>query len=215
MARIKQQIPKIECDYRVKLYEDGKYHWKYDLHMLKNPSVLFDVYKALGMTLLITGFIIFLIQACSTGFHLEDVGFVLKIMGIMVAIFFVLGILGYLLYAALSGWVYTVNFIMDEKGVVHQQSPRSEKVGRRIGCLTVLVGLFARKPGVMGTGMLAASNTSMSSDFSSVRKVKARRWMNTIMVNEPFAKNRVYACDEDFDFVYQYISSRCPKAKIS
>lgn len=215
MARIKQQIPKIECDYRVKLYEDGKYHWKYDLHMLKNPSVLFDVYKALGMTLLITGFIIFLIQACSTGFHLEDVGFVLKILGIMVAIFFVLGILGYLLYAALSGWVYTVNFIMDEKGVVHQQSPRSEKVGRRIGCLTVLVGLFARKPGVVGTGMLAASNTSMSSDFSSVRKVKARRWMNTIMVNEPFAKNRVYACDEDFDFVYQYISSRCPKAKIS
>lgn len=215
MARVKKQIPKIESDYRVRLYGDGKYHWKYDLNLLKNPSVLIDVYKALGMTILITGFIIFLIQACSSGFHLKDMGFVLKIIGLMAAIFLVLGILGYLLYAALSGWVYTVNFIMDEKGVVHQQSPRSEKVGRRIGCLTVLVGLFARKPGVVGTGMLAASNTSMSSDFSSVRKVKARRWMNTIMVNEPFAKNRVYACDEDFDFVYQYISSRCPKAKIS
>ncbi len=215
MARVKKQIPKIESDYRVRLYGDGKYHWKYDLNLLKNPSVLIDVYKALGMTILITGFILFLIQACSSGFHLEEMGFVLKITGLMAAIFLVLSILGYLLYAALSGWIYTVEFIMDEKGVLHQQSPRSEKVAKRIGCLTVLVGIFARKPGVVGTGMVAANHTSMLSDFSSVKKVKAKRRMNTIMVNEPFAKNRVYACNEDFDFVYQYICSHCPKAKIS
>ena len=126
-----------------------------------------------------------------------------------------LGLLGYLLYAAISGWVYTVHFIMDEKGVEHEQAPRTQKIAKRIGILTVLVGLFARKPGVMGSGMLASSRTSMSTDFNIVKKVKAKRWMNTIMVNEPFCKNRVYVSDADFDFVYDYISSRCPKAKIS
>ena len=213
MARVKKQIPKIESDYRVRLYGDGKYHWKYDLNLLNNPSVLIDVYKALGMTILITGFILFLIQACSSGFHLKDMGIVLKITGLMAAIFLVLGILGYLLYAALSGWIYTVEFIMDEKGVEHQQAPRSQKVAKKISMLTVLVGLFARKPGVVGSGMLA-SRTSMITEFYLVKKVKAKRWMNTIMVNETFEKNRVYVSDADFDFVYDYISSHCPKAKI-
>ena len=43
----------IAYDYRVRLYEDGKYHWKYDLHLLKNPAVLMDVYWVLGVTMII------------------------------------------------------------------------------------------------------------------------------------------------------------------
>jgi exonuclease SbcD len=101
---------------------------------------------------------------------------------------------------------------MDENGFVHEQAPRSQKVAERIGCLAALVGIFARRPGVTGSGMIAASRTSMSSHFSNVKKVKALRRMNTIMVNEPFGKNRVYVNDEDFDFVYDFIIKRCPKA---
>ena len=206
--------PEIKYDYRVRLYEDGKYHWMYDLNLLKNPSVLIDVYKMLGMTLLITAFILFMIQACAEGLHFEEMGFALKITGVMAAIFLVLGLLGYLLYAVVAGGEYTVHFTMDENGFVREQAPRSKKVAERIGCLAALVGIFARKPGVAGSGMIAASRTSMSSEFSRVKKVKALRWMNTIMVNAPFNKNRVYVCDEDFDFVYDFISKRCPKAKI-
>ena len=210
----KRSMPAIQCDYGVKLYEDGKYHWRYDVNLLKNPSVLIDVYKMLGMTVLITGIIIFLIQACAEGINAKDMMFALKITGLMAAIMFVLGILGYLLYAAMSGWAYSVEFTMDENGVEHKQSPRSEKVARRVGFLTVLAGIFAKRPGVVGSGMIAGSNTSMSSDFSNVRKVKALRRMNTIMVNEPFGKNRVYASDDDFEFVYDFISKHCPRAKI-
>ena len=205
---------KIECDYQVRLYEDGKYHWLYDLNMLKNPSVLIDVYKMLGMTILILAVILFTIFSCSDGLKIESLALVLKITGLMAGIFFVLGILGYLLYAAVSGWVYTVHFIMDENGVEHQQAPKSEKVAKRISTLTKLAGLLSGKPGVVGSGMLA-SRTSMVTEFASVRKVKAKRWMNTIMVNETFEKNRVYVSDQEFDFVYDYISSHCPKAKIS
>ena len=210
-----KQLPEINCDYRVKLYEDGKYHWMYDLHLLKNPSVLFDLLKALGLSVVIVAILFFVIQTCSNGIHLEEIMFVLKVTGILAGIMLVLGLFGYFIYAAMSGWAYSVHFIMDEKGVIQEQAPRAQKVSERVGCLTVLVGLLTRKPGVMGTGMIAASRTSMHSDFSSVRKVKAMRWMNTIKVNERFSKNRVYACNDDFDFVYNYINSRCPKAKVS
>lgn len=206
--------PTIDCDYRVKLYEDGKYHWMYDLNMLKNPVVLIDVFKVLGISLGIVAFIIVMIQACENGMRAEDMLFALKLIGIMTAVMLVLGILGYLIYAAMSGWVYSAHFTMDEQGVVHEQSARADKVAERIGCLTIFVALLARKPGVAGSGMLAASRTTMSSKFPSVKTVKAIRRMNTIKVNERFEKNRVYVCDEDFDFVYDYIASRCLNAKI-
>lgn len=207
--------PSIKYDDHVKLYEDGKYHWTYDLNLLKNPSVLIDVFKALGVTLVIVAVLFFVLQACSNGLHLEEMLFVLKIMGIMTGVMLVLGLLGYFIYAAMSGWTYSVLFTMDENGVIQEQAPRAQKVAERVGCLTVLVGLLARKPGVMGTGMISASRTSVSSEFSRVRKVKAMRWMNTIKVNERFGKNRVYANNDDFDFVYNYISTRCPNAKVS
>ena len=209
----KKRKPRIKYNYRVQLYEDGKYHWLYDLHMLKNPAVLFDLYWVLGITIGIFLILMLMIQACSGNFSPEDFGITFKITGVTAGIMFVLGILGYLLYAAVSGWIYTAHFILDEKGVEHIQSPRSQKVAKRIGVLTVLAGLFARRPGVVGTGMIAASNTSMGSDFLHVKKVKAIRWMDTIKVNETFSKNRVYVNKEDFDFVYDFIKAHCPNAK--
>ena len=136
----RKRKPRIKCDYSVKLYEDGKYHWLYDLHMLKNPAVLFDLFWALGVSTAITVFIIFCIQACSNGINADDLMIVLKIAGILIGIMLVLGVLGYLLYAALSGWIYSVHFIMDENGVEHKAAPRSKKLAKRIGFLTVLVG---------------------------------------------------------------------------
>jgi hypothetical protein len=103
---------------------------------------------------------------------------------------------------------------MDEKGVEHKSAPRSKKIAKRIGFFTAMAGLMAKRPGVVGAGMMAAGNSSMSSDFLFVRKVIALRKMNTIQVNERLSKNRVYVSDEDFDFVFDYISSRCPNAKI-
>lgn len=209
----RKRQPTIHCDYSVRLYEDGKYHWMYDLNMLKNPSVLIEVYWVLGVTVAIFAIIMLAIQTCSDGLDPQGFGFVLEITGITAAILLVLGLLGYLVYAAVAGWTYSVHFIMDEKGVEHRQAPRSAKVAKRIGALTTLSGLAAGKPGVMGAGMIAANRTSMSSDFSVVKKVKAVRWMDTIQVNEPFGRNRVYVNKDDFDFVYTFILSHCPKAQ--
>jgi hypothetical protein len=39
-----------QADSRVTFYPDGKYRWVDEVPMLKNPSILFDVYKVLGIS---------------------------------------------------------------------------------------------------------------------------------------------------------------------
>ncbi len=208
----KQAKASVVYDNRVKMYQDGKYHWIHEVNLYKNPTVLIDVYKVLGLTMVIFWVFITCIQACADGISIETITFPLQITGVMIAIFAVLGLLGYLLFAVISGGKYVVHFTLDENGVVHEQTASSKKASQWVGLLTALVGIFAKKPGVVGSGMLAGSRTAMSTSFADVKKVKAYRWMNVIKVNQTLEKNRVYVNDEDFDFVYNFILSRCPKA---
>ena len=53
---------------RIILYPDGKYRWVYELNMLKNYSILFDVWKVFGITLIII-VILFLIIVILKNFH--------------------------------------------------------------------------------------------------------------------------------------------------
>ena len=64
-----------------------------------------------------------------------------------------------------------------------------------------------------GAGMLAASKNASVSEFAKVRKVKPRRWLGVIKVNQLLERNQVYVRKEDFDFVYDFIKSHCPNAK--
>ncbi|MCR4602364.1 MAG: hypothetical protein K5683_02370 [Prevotella sp.] len=209
----KRQEQQTAYDNRVKLYPDGKYHWIHEVSLFKNPAILFDVYKVFGITLAICFFLFLFIFLLADGFSWEAVVTPLKIIGVMALIFLVLVPLGYLLYAAMSGGKYGAHFIMDETGIVHQQAPQSQKVAKRIGFLTALAGIAGKRPGVVGTGIMASSRTSMRSSFDSVKSVKAIKWLNMIKVNETLEHNRVYVNGEDFDFVYNFISSHCPKAK--
>ena len=36
---------------RVTLYPDGKYRWVYEVSMMRNPSILIDIFKVLGISL--------------------------------------------------------------------------------------------------------------------------------------------------------------------
>ena len=75
----------------------------------------------------------------------------------------------------------------------------------------ILAGMAAKNPGTVGQGILAGSKKSMVSSFSHVRSIEIFRRRNVIKVNERFNKNQVYAYDEDFDFVVDFIKSHVTK----
>jgi hypothetical protein len=75
------------------------------------------------------------------------------------------------------------------------------------------VGLFAGKPGVVGTGVLSQARMSMTSTLAHVSRLIPCRRMHLIKVNQRLSKNRIYVHDEDFDFVYDFLCQHCVKAK--
>jgi hypothetical protein len=197
---------------RVQLCQDGKYRWIYELNMYKNPSIIFVVFKIFGYIFLIA-WAIMIIADLFRGEGWDMFWDNTKMMLIFCAVFSVLTILAYLLVAASYGGKYIVLFEMDEKGVLHRQIKSQVKKAQVMGWLTVLAGVRAGNLTTVGVGLNSATKTSSYSSFDHVRNVKAYRNRNLIKVNELLEKNQVYATDEDFDFVYDYIRSHCPNVK--
>ena len=202
-----------KSDSRVTLYPDGKYRWVYEVPMLKNPSILFDVYWVLGISFGLVWLFNVLLIGCEDGYSLESLwGFTSGFL-ILMLVFVVIGYVAYVIVAWTYGWKYVVLFTLDEKEVVHQQMPHQMKKAKVLGALTALVGAAAGKPGVVGSGILASSRSTSTSVLANVKRIKARRRQNLIKVNQLLNKNRIFVPDEDFDFVYDFLCQHCPNAK--
>lgn len=202
-----------QSDSRVTLYPDGKYRWVYEVSMLKNPSILFDVYKVLGICFGVVWLLILLLICVEDGFTFKNIWNITSGFFLLYLVFLVIGYIAYVIVAWSYGWKYVVLFTLDEKELVHQQMPRQMKKARVLGALTALVGAVAGKPGVMGSGVLAASRSTLTSELANVERLIPRRRLNLIKVNQLLFKNRVFVPDEDFDFVYDFLCQHCLKAK--
>ena len=205
-----QQLDEETLKQGVVLCADGKYRWIYELNMWTNPSILFVVLKIFGWIFLGLFAFIFILQLFE-GTSWSDIWGFFKGMLIFMAVFYVVILLGYALLALIYGGKYIVLFEMDESGVVHRQMKSQFKKSEAIGWITAMVGAMAGRPTTMGAGILAATRSTMASDFASVRSVQPYKSRNLIKVNELLSKNQVYVNAEYFDFVYDYIRSHCPK----
>ena len=197
---------------RVTLFPDGNYRWVYEVKMLTNPTILFDVYKVLGISFGFVWLFNLLIIGCEGDLTLSSIwassyGFL-----ILMAVFVVIGYVAYVIVAWVYGWKYVVLFTLNEKEVVHQQMPRQAKKAQVLGALTAMVGGLAGKSGVVGAGLLTASKTSSISKLADVAHLIPNRRRNLIKVNQLFNRNRIYVPDEDFDFVYDFLRKHCTKA---
>ncbi len=196
------------------LCEDGAYRWAYDLNLFTNPTILLMIWK-------IFGFICFGLWVFITLLSLGDHNFwwdgfleSLKVFGIFLGGMFALSLLGYLVYAIIQGGKYCVLFEMDEQGVSHTQVPKQFKKAQIMATILGLTASGSGKIGTLGTAILAGSKSSSYTRWEYTRSVYCYRHTHVIKVNELMQKNQVYASKEDFDFVRNYIVTRCTKAKI-
>ncbi len=197
------------------LCPDGVYRWSYEFDMLRNPTILITVFKVLGIScgavFLFTFFVDLFSGSIQSWGDLRGPGLLFLVMA---AILLVLGVLSYLIVAAIFGWKYMVLFEMTDQYVKHIQMPKQVQKAEALGWLTTFVGIMAKQPVTAGAGLLAASKNTSTSVFENVAVVKVRRRRHAIHVNQLLDKNQVYAEDVDFDFVEKFILDRCTKAKI-
>lgn len=198
---------------RVTLCPDGKYRWVYEYPMLRNPVLFFYMLKIFCLCALAPALVVF-VSGIGDGL-VEAFLTTAKVYLLVAVIMAVLTCIGYLIVAASYGWKYVVVFIMDEHGVEHMQQQKQFKKAQVIGIVTALAGAHTGNLGRVGQGKLVAANGSLYSNFKVVKKIKGYPNACVIKVNSLFAKNQVYVPAEDYDFVWEYITSRCPKAKIS
>ena len=194
---------------RVTLCTDGKYRWVYEMSLIRNATIPLLMLKVLLITLAIVEIIMLAIALASGDDVVEMLVGSLRIMGCVLLALVPIGIVAYLLYAWRMGWYYCVVFEMDEEGVLHAQQENQVKKAGLLADMAILAGLVAGNPTTAGAGLLAKTSSSMYTEFASVRLLGSSRGRNVIYVNN----NQVYVPEEDFDFVWDYIRSRCPKAR--
>ena len=187
---------------------DGKYCWSYEMSLFKNPNTFLLVAKVLLGSVLGVGVVILLpINLISNGLAEGFRGWLVT-MGIMTGIFAVLLIAGYLLYAAIMGGSYDVDFLMDEKGFVHAQSFAQAKKAEKLGAATAAAGALAGRRTAAGIG-LTSQRTTSTTEFQRVTKVVTIKRRSVIKVRGG-GWNELYADGADFDFAAEWIRARIP-----
>ena len=189
------------------LCADGKYRWTYEFDMLRNPSLLFTIWKVIGISFFAVYALTFIMDLIENGFELD--GFIDLSRGFLLLCLFMefLGLIAYFIVAKQYGMKYMVIFEMDDEGIVHRQMKEQFDKAKAMGALAALAGgtLTAK-----GAGILAATRDSLATDFAHVKRVKSIKRRNIIYVNAPFSNNQIYADKDDLDFVLEYILARVP-----
>ncbi len=199
-------------DYRhIVMDTKGKYRWVYELPMHKSLFLLAEVWRVLGIAVLIVmifGTIVNILNGSGLQASLSFAGILAIVLGILL----VLSIPSYFIVMKAGNGKYTVLFEMDDSGIDHIAI--KTEATKALEILTILAGIAGKSHGTTAAGALAATGGSLYSRFANVRKIKADRENNLIRVNGRLTRNMIYAADEDFDFVYDFITDHCPQAEI-
>jgi hypothetical protein len=199
--------------YRTDIFLDksGKYRWVYELPMLRCFFLLFEVWKVLLLSAAVVAVFMMILNLIE-GSGAEGILFSLEAAALPLGILLVLSLPAYWIVTRANNGKYTVLFEMDDSGIDHVQI-KTDKA-KALDRLTAAAGIAAGSPVTAGAGALSASGGSLYSRFSKVRKIKADRKNCRILVNGTLIRNQIYVDEGNYDFVFGYIVSRCPQAKV-
>ena len=188
---------------------DGKgvYRWRYSVNLYRNLGLLWLFYKVFGG--IFAGCLLFVLFLGDFKVSPEGAKWGLVGFAVMIAIV----TLGYYIYALIQGGRYTWDFEMDEEGVKGVQVANEAKRNKVLGTVVAAMGVATGNLTQMGVGTMVAADDERYSQFATVSKVKPDRKHNTINIHNGLFHEQVFVGDEDFDFMLDYITSRCPKLK--
>ena len=172
--------------------------------------MLYTALKAMSAATAAFGLLVCFVRMGMDGFA-AGIDFLWRYLLISAIVILLLMGLTYLILCLLYKGKYTMLFEMDEAGVLHTEASEQRKKSKKLCAAAAIVGSVAGYPGAMG---LVATGRSFYSRFAEVKAVKAARKQNLIRVSGGFVRNKIYAAPEQFDFVWEYIVSHCPKGKI-
>ena len=197
--------PGIEC------LEDGTLCWTYSQSLWSNPTILYTILKVMMIAVLLVTLLIAGISIMDDSFELGEI---VIIGGGLAVGLSLLSLLGYAVFAAISGGKYNMLFFMNDTLIVHMAMPKEAKRGDRINDVAVLVGALAGNLTLTGMGMANYGRNSMTSHFTDVKSIVQDRSHDLIKVRAGFEFNQIYASPAQYDFVLSHIASHCPNVRV-
>ena len=195
----------------IELLEDGTLGWTYSQSLWSNPTILYTLLKVMMVAVLIVMVFIGGIGLMEYSFEISEL---LMIGGGLAVGMTILSLLGYAVYAAISGGKYNMLFFMNDTLVVHMAMPKEAKRGDRINDMAVLLGALTGNPTLTGMGMANYGRNTLESKFADVSSIVQDRSHDLIKVRAGLKFNQIYASPSQYDFVLSHIASHCPGIRV-
>lgn len=197
------------------LYPDGVYRWVYQKNLFKNR---FEMNYIINIVLLVFGltWLIIIGAVLAAGIDRDRMTWGLGIVtGICVgggALTAAIVLLVQWISAKSRGGVDEVGFEMDDGGVRQIRSEKAQKVDDALEIMAAFTGLVGKNAAIAARREEIVSGThSDITDFAKVRRIKVHPRYDVIDVTlKGNYKCRVYARQEDLEFVREFIASRAP-----
>ena len=196
----------------IKVNNEGKYVWGYELDLFKNFVVLKLILKVFSL-ILFAEIVFSCLLSIINGNLLSDLFEITKLLIILIVVMLVISFVGYFIYAKIMGGKYCVVFEMDENGVKHTQLDKQTNKANMLSLIETLAGVATKNPGRIGAGLMKYGRSSLYTDFKRVKKIKTDRNSNTIILKYGLHNNQVYVEDDDYDEILAFIESNCPIRK--
>lgn len=190
--------------------EDGTFYWTYSQSLWSNPTILYTVLKVMMIAVMLVMLFIGGLAIMEGNF---DWGEMLLVSGGFAAGFAILSLIGYAVFAAISGGRYNMLFFMNDSIVVHMVMPK-DKTGEHISDVAIIVGALTGNLTLAGMGMANYGRNAMESKFANVKSIVQDRSHDLIKVRAGFEYNQIYASPAQYDFVLSHIASHCPNVRV-
>ena len=194
---------------------DGGYTWRYDFPMLQKPDMIVSILMTL--LLISSGLYVFLLIISFVYGNMKDMEDFRKLTLVVLAVaagLLLLGVLAYLLLAAVYKGRFEYVYLMDRDGLCQTQTDRQLKANRTMGLLASAGGVSSGSLAATSAGLTAASRASVRLAFTKVKKIRPDRKRNYIDLRQTIQSMKVYAGDADFEFVKDFIIRSCPTAMV-
>ena len=162
-----------------------KMQWQVSVAIFKNMEII----KQLGIAIGIPFGLVTLIVGLASGKSIYTV----YGLGLIALLLF----LTWLFILVIYRGKYEIEFVLDDKGILCRTQVKQARKNRIINSLTVVLGIFSKRPSVVGAGMLAQSRQEVYLKWNRIKKVKYKPNSHTILLRGGLTESMALFCTED------------------
>ncbi|MBN2287036.1 MAG: hypothetical protein JXQ26_04785 [Tissierellales bacterium] len=175
--------------------------WKIDVPIFKNRLILNQLMIAIGIPF---GLLLLFLSLAGGKDSLYAIALILSMF-----------LLTFFLILILFKGKYSLNYLLDEKGLSVNSEKNYQKKSRALALLTVFLSIFSKNPTAAGAGILSQTRHKEYIRWHHITKVKYYDRHHTILIKQGlFHSVGVFCTDENYPLVQSIVASKTENLQV-